>query len=718
MTIIVRHERVIVSQSLITFTLVPTFAVTRKSFKYFHTSPHFEDNRVEWWFGDATKSLLLLPEDYWGSFDLVLVDLSETAMSLSVTEELDVFDALSLLLNPQGVMVKNELYLEKFSKVFDYTLELYYESPVICSQVAILGSNNVDFFHAPVYDHGLPHNFLYKDLHKQDMRHDFMHDYRKNIASQAACALAIPEEPTEQKTAAGILEIVNAEQVGIQLDSSIVDKIQQVIKKHDLNVLSEHFVFQTGVVVFEDGYIAARIWPQHNYVGFDINMWGRTYLIPRLHQELTEAVKSPSKDVSAYKVVVGGIYGLDSWKSDQKLLGPKIKQLRNCGQDVVQGGSVDSDTAYAFSLEEIIPMTLSTEAVAVVVCTMPRDCASRKVLGQHANVKQVVVVEECAGLSSEADLRKLFVCEKKTQEALLLSLGNPKANLLVVDPYVSLEMIQIIQSIFETVHWRNLFLQQHSVIVAWSSDTAKEVYKREMLDRLRKAVGNDPVSRAEIVVQAGGNSYELGVVSTNNTRSSYEYDALEKRIQSKLSMDPYNAHVEVRMVHGSMFNYDENFEPTVFTLEDYDLSAAREQYENQKPLGRQNIIQFGEKETVRHGSATTNTLDVGEIGRLVSMGLNDIDVGLTVNKQLAIGDGGIVLSLGSTGNVIAVYDGKTSVVVNFFTFDERTGTPERFVKDFQGATRNKMEVKLRDDQPRGINRVINFPSDLNPPMEA
>lgn len=54
------------------------------------------------WFGDATKSLLLLPQDYWGSFDLVLVDLSETAMSLSVTKEMDVFDALGLLLNPHG----------------------------------------------------------------------------------------------------------------------------------------------------------------------------------------------------------------------------------------------------------------------------------------------------------------------------------------------------------------------------------------------------------------------------------------------------------------------------------------------------------------------------------------------------------------------------------------------------------------------------------------
>jgi hypothetical protein len=46
--------------------------------------------------------LLLLPEDYWGYFDLVPVDLSESAASFSVTAELDVSDALSLIPNPNG----------------------------------------------------------------------------------------------------------------------------------------------------------------------------------------------------------------------------------------------------------------------------------------------------------------------------------------------------------------------------------------------------------------------------------------------------------------------------------------------------------------------------------------------------------------------------------------------------------------------------------------
>lgn len=105
--------------------------VTRKSFQYFKTQPHFDDNRVEWWYGDATKTLPLLPKGYWGSFDLALVDLSETVVSMSVTEEHDVLDVISMLLQPKGVLLENELYLDKMSRYFDHVVQIFYGSPKV-----------------------------------------------------------------------------------------------------------------------------------------------------------------------------------------------------------------------------------------------------------------------------------------------------------------------------------------------------------------------------------------------------------------------------------------------------------------------------------------------------------------------------------------------------------------------------------------------------------
>lgn len=84
--------------------------VVRYSFLNLGTLPYFDDPRVQWWFGDATKSLLMLPEEYFGSFDLVLVDLQTfVGDALFVTDKLSIMDTAKLLMNPtRGVISKNE----------------------------------------------------------------------------------------------------------------------------------------------------------------------------------------------------------------------------------------------------------------------------------------------------------------------------------------------------------------------------------------------------------------------------------------------------------------------------------------------------------------------------------------------------------------------------------------------------------------------------------
>ncbi len=100
--------------------------VTRGAFKHFGTQPHYDNAKVQWWYGDASKSLLMLPKDYFASFDMVLVDLSETVMSFQVTNELDVLEALTLLLKPGGIFVKNELYFEKFQTMFPHSAQIHW----------------------------------------------------------------------------------------------------------------------------------------------------------------------------------------------------------------------------------------------------------------------------------------------------------------------------------------------------------------------------------------------------------------------------------------------------------------------------------------------------------------------------------------------------------------------------------------------------------------
>lgn len=103
--------------------------VTRYSFKYFGAQPHWDNEKIEWWYGDASKSLLMLPDEYFNSFDLVIIDLSETVMSFKVTDQIDVLDAVALLMKPDGIFVKNEFYSEKMVS-FMYSMRHHFGNSV------------------------------------------------------------------------------------------------------------------------------------------------------------------------------------------------------------------------------------------------------------------------------------------------------------------------------------------------------------------------------------------------------------------------------------------------------------------------------------------------------------------------------------------------------------------------------------------------------------
>ena len=46
--------------------------MARNSFKYFGSQPHWDNDRVQLLYDDAAKSLMMLPDDYFLFFDMVL----------------------------------------------------------------------------------------------------------------------------------------------------------------------------------------------------------------------------------------------------------------------------------------------------------------------------------------------------------------------------------------------------------------------------------------------------------------------------------------------------------------------------------------------------------------------------------------------------------------------------------------------------------------------
>lgn len=77
---------------------------------------------------------------------MFLVDLNKMIISVEVTDELDIIEVISLLLQPDSIMLKNEMYIEDMSVVFKYALQIHNTSiPVIYSKVLVLRRNSVNF---------------------------------------------------------------------------------------------------------------------------------------------------------------------------------------------------------------------------------------------------------------------------------------------------------------------------------------------------------------------------------------------------------------------------------------------------------------------------------------------------------------------------------------------------------------------------------------------
>lgn len=697
--------------------------VTRKSFKYFKSQPHYDNDKVEWWYGDATKSLPLLPADYWGSFDLVLVDLSETVMSLKVTGEMDIFSALSLLLKPEGIMVKNEPYIDQFSGFFDYSIHVFYGSPKICTQVLVMGSNKVDFMHHPTKEHGIERVLLEPlDDNKWD-RYKYMHDYRKTDARiQGKCNDHDDDNSTstEHGRKAGILEILEAEYTSVSLTSELESIIRAVVKSQGLTAISKPSKDDAAIVVLvmKEGYIVARRNPELNHVAFDVNLWGAFPKMESLRSALIKAVGSTSS--SFFRIVVGGMHGSSTWEQDQEAIGVRVSQTRNCvveaPQEPIDDGTMEED-AMKLALGNSVQLVSSkNNLVAVVLCGFEKEdqgkCLSATVLSNHARVSKFVPFWACPELKSHdadsLDFETMYKCERKMLDKLeaVFDDDEDEIDLFVVDASAPYEMLQIFNSIWSFPPNREAYLPEQHVFVSLLTGK-KETWRRNFLERHRQVNQFFPVSKAEVTMTAGDSlNIELSVLSVDDRHFFSHLKSLEDQLRESLPQ----FEVEVKTVTGGIHYYDSEYNEREFEPEAYDAQPALAQAAEQKALGRQSIFQFEymgdeDEDDETHDTATMPTME--ELRLYLEKTQEQLEIVPTRSDTYTdVGDGAVIVSVFAKGGAILVWDGLHHVDINLFTVNQTREYADSFVDTF--AEMSSLQKTLRDEHPRGTGRVVQF----------
>lgn len=103
---------------------------------------------------------------------------------------------------------------------------------------------------------------------------------------------------------------------------------------------------------------------------------------------------------------------------------------------------------------------------------------------------------------------------------------------------------------------------------------------------------------------------------------------------------------------------------------------------------------------------------------IASMESEDIASGkmeeFVANNKMG-GQGSVLVALWSGGSAVILFDGQVHVDINLFTYRESKDTHDEFAELFMSQI-PMLNIALRDEQPRGYGRVVNFRKDIEPRM--
>ena len=328
--------------------------VVRSTYSRLGTQPQFHNEKVEWWFGDAAEALNVLPTEYYGSFDLVVVDvLTEVAEALKVTKDVTIMEAAMMLMKPNGIIVKNEdegyvpgsTDSSEFTK---YTADvMYYDVPVYCLQTFVIGSNSIDFSTMKPYDHNIS-NFYIQGV--DAFRSQFDTWYTTGSAKVAEATTKSDDTQSKEETnTSAMTMILEVEEISVPIST---DSITQIVRKSGEKTgfsFKEVFLRTTSdgfntFIIFEEAAVVTRCFSEKQYCAIDVQFWKSVDKAEVLKRELVLGLKSGENSI--YRVVTTGVYGVEENDKNSKIGPPSKESLAD--EDTTESESNSSSSPTTF----------------------------------------------------------------------------------------------------------------------------------------------------------------------------------------------------------------------------------------------------------------------------------------------------------------------------------------------------------------------------------
>mmetsp|Transcript_33019 Transcript_33019/g.76081 ORF Transcript_33019/g.76081 Transcript_33019/m.76081 type:complete len:672 (-) Transcript_33019:102-2117(-) len=664
----------------------------------------------------------MLPSDYFGSFDIVFVDLSESGfLSNSVTTDHTVWEMMAKLVAPEGILVKNELYQETMNELFDRTMLLHYEHvPIIMSWALSIGTNRMDLLQPNVtsmkkWDKiktvweeytSSPDNF--------DDHFKYVHDYKRNNArAEGICASKQNKsEGTDEEPLAGVLLILEAENAslfgkeGWSTDLHTIFESLQKTGVTPTSTISHSFGAgqALGIIFMHEGVVTVRTWPKENYYAFDVQLWGAFDKLGSIKASLAKVVGSSTESLSSYRVITGGMPGTETMEEDRKKTGPKNVNFRECDEPNLKDGVFSRDTLESV-IEESLQMIQDDSGVVAVLCgNIDEFCFSNDVLSKKTTSFTTLSLWDCSpGLEMKNDDEHFEEMMSACEAELLNQLSDIVSKKSKIAAFVLDDSASHNTGILANRIWRNprnkqALLANRFTFIAHSVNQSK-IWMKDFLEwRRREMVDYEHLFRAEVAMKSTNGSLEMVILSGQDPSFFGRLVNVTDSIESRTGF-----YTEIQEIEGGVEKLDE-FQKSKWYVEDnFERNAGEAQFASQRPLAEQRVIQF----QLIEGELSTNILNDA---------MEDIFheyTGVKMQTVEDVGDGLVLAVVCSEGSAVLIWDGSLHVDINVFGYESETsklfwGKMESFLWN------SDIEVKLvaYDEFPRGIGRVVNLMKDL------
>lgn len=667
--------------------------VTRRSLKYFGTDPFYHDEKVEWWYADAGQSIMMLPPEYYGTFDLVVVDTTKEVIDfVPVAKNRTIMDATMLLVKPDGIISRNmDHEWGSNDPIARHMLDVYVPNlEIFCHNSFSYASENIDFFRKTPVDHGVE-TFLLKDvIDKSDDPYIYWHNYYKqNDVAESRCH----QWAAENLRKAGTLMVLEAEKVSFDLESTdaVEAEVTKAIAEVGLTLKKMHRAMDgMSYFVLDEGYVFVQAWPAEKYCSFDIYLWSDLPKQIILKKTLVKALGS--SDPSSFRMVTSGIYDGASSPPWEKEHCPHYDEA-----------TVDKpldEASVKTILTESLSLVQKEMATLYILCgSKKKSCTMSDIVAKAARKSFVVPI----WAPCDDDAQDLPACEAKLLDQLAeLVETNGEVEGIFIDQNAPRTVGQVLYQIAAVPKNVRRFFSQNLVMVAPIWDGKAESWKMSLMDRFRASVYYvAPAIRTSLSFDGADKTLELGLFSAGDWNFFQHLTSFVTTVEKKTGLRG-----DVWSVKNGINRYIAEHEGThSASHETYASKQNLDLFVSQKSLGTQYVSQY------------TKLPNLSLSAEMVTEGLTSVLSSVLVKKDLedmvlyeATGtpEGFLIAAVWKTGHSFVYFNGINALTMNnvFLKDDNELSLHKDFAKELG------LMLSMHESYPRGTNRVVNFAYDI------